>query len=80
MRTTVTLDDQLLREAKSLAARTGVTLNSVIENALREALARRNAGTRREKVTLRTFRGHGLQPGVDLNDSAALLDLMNGIE
>ncbi len=71
------MDDQLLRAAKNLAAETGGTLTGVIEDALREAMARRRAGTRREKLTLKTFRGQGLQPGVDLDDSASLLDLMS---
>jgi hypothetical protein len=31
-------------------------------------------------VRLRTFKGCGLQPGVDLDSNAALLDLMEGIE
>lgn len=77
MRTTIRLDDQLLTEAKSLAAETGRTLTGVIEDALREASARRRAGVRRQKVTLKTFNGGGLRPGVDLDDSAALLDLMS---
>ena len=76
MRTTIRLDDQLLREAKRLAADTGRTLTAVIEDALREAIARKRAGVSRKRVTLPTFKGQGLQPGVDLNDSAALRDLM----
>ena len=77
MRTTVRLDDQILTEAKRLAAETGRTLTGVIEDALREALARRRAGVRRQRVALKTFNGGGVRPGVDLDDSAALLDLMS---
>ena len=81
MRTTVRLDDALLAEAKALAARSGKTLTKVIEDALREALSRRAApDTPRTAVRLPTDdgdgRGGGLQPRVDLDDSAALLDLM----
>ena len=43
MRTTIQLDDQLLLEAKKHAAQTGRTLKAVIEDALREALARTEA-------------------------------------
>jgi len=76
MRTTIRLDDQLLREAKSLAAETGGTLTSVIEDALRETLARRRSHqAEREPVRLPTMPGR-LLPGVDLDDSASLLDLM----
>ena len=75
MRTTIRLDDQLLREAKSLAAETGVTLTSVIADALRETLARRAHQPERRPIRLPTMPG-GLLPGVDLDDSASLLDLM----
>jgi hypothetical protein len=76
MRTTLRLDDDLLRAAKRYAAQTGRTLTAVVEDALREALARSRRAAKRERVTLPTFRGHGLQPGVDLDDTASLLDLM----
>jgi hypothetical protein len=76
MRTTIRLDDHLLSEAKQLAARTNRTLTSVIEEALRELLGRRREDVPREPVVLPTFGGQGLQAGVDLDDSAALLDLM----
>jgi len=78
MRTTIRLDDQLLAETKQLAARTGKTLTSVIEDALRQMLARQHRATARRPVRLPTASGHGLQPGVDLDDSAALLDSMHG--
>jgi hypothetical protein len=39
MRTTLDIDDTLHRRAKELAARTGRSLTSVIEDALRDALA-----------------------------------------
>jgi predicted transcriptional regulator len=43
MRTTVQLDEQLLAEAKKVAAERGRTLTAVLEDALREAFARRRA-------------------------------------
>jgi hypothetical protein len=78
VRTTIRLDDELLKQAKRAAAASGRTLTKLVEDALREALARRQAGPRRERVTLRTFRGRGLRPGVDLDDSASLLERMDG--
>ena len=77
MRTTIRLDDALLREAKAVAAASGRTLTELVEDALRETLARRRAGAGRKRLILRTFKGNGLRPGVDLDDSAALLDLMD---
>jgi hypothetical protein len=76
MRTTIRIDDDLLREAKQLAIRSGKSLTSVIEDALRESLARQRSPGKRERVQLITFSGKGLLPGVDLDDSAALLDVM----
>lgn len=77
MRTTVKIDDALLVEAKTYAARTGKTLNEVVEDALREAFARRaTAGP--ERVPLPVFDHGRLVPGVDLDDNAALLDAMEG--
>lgn len=76
MRTTIRLDDQLLTEVKHLAAQTGQTMTGIIEEALRQMLANRQQTTQRPPVELITVSGNGLQPGVDLDDSAALLDLM----
>ncbi|MCG8357198.1 MAG: type II toxin-antitoxin system VapB family antitoxin [Kiloniellales bacterium] len=77
MRTTIRLDDDLLVEAKKYAADTGRTLTAVIEDALREVLARRDGRRSSKRIRLRTYGRGGLQPGVDLDDSAALLDLMD---
>ena len=78
MRTTIKIDDRLLTEAKAHAARTGTTLNAVVEDALREAFARRRQTGRQRAVELPVFRGGRLQPSVDLDDTAALIDLMEG--
>lgn len=75
MRTTIRLDAGLLAEAKKAAAETGRTLTAVIEDALRERLARRKIRPR-PPVRLTTFRGDGLVPGIDLDDSATLQDAM----
>lgn len=80
MRTTITLPDALLRQLKTRASQTGRTLNAVVEDAVRAALLRRNTVDGVPPVVLPTFRGNGLRPGVDLDDSAALLDLMDAIE
>jgi hypothetical protein len=79
MRTTIRLDDDLLRDAKRAAVERGTTLTAVIEDALRRALAH-GAAMPVEHVELPTFRGDGLQPGVDLDDTASLLDLMDGLD
>jgi hypothetical protein len=79
MRTTIRLDDDLLAAAKRRAVERGTTLTAVIEDALRESLARRPEAGERERIELLTFRGGGVQPGVDLDDSAGLRDIMDGL-
>jgi hypothetical protein len=76
MRTTIRLDESLLAEAKKHAVETGQTLTAVLEDALRAALARRKAPGKRKPVRLRTMKGDGVRPGVDLDDTASLLELM----
>jgi hypothetical protein len=51
-------------------------LTAVISDALRESMARYEVSVERERVTLPVSKGSRLLPGVDLDDSAALLDLM----
>jgi len=75
MRTTVRLNDALLEQARREAARRGVTLTALIEQGMRMVLRRPSRQPERPPVTLPVCRaGGGVKPGVDLNDSAALLD------
>lgn len=78
MRTTVRLDDRLLRQAKQRALETGRTLTRVMEEALRAYLAR---PTRREPappLALPVSGVGGTFPGVDLDNTASLYELMDG--
>ena len=75
MRTTVNLDSALLLEAKQTALRHGITLTRLIEDALRAVMKRREA-VPRKRIELPVFHGRGLRPGVDLADSAGLLEMM----
>lgn len=70
------LDEQLLARAKKRAAESGRTLTAVLEDALRQSLQRRPAASKRRPVKLKTVKGTGVRPGVDLDDSAELLDTM----
>ena len=76
-RTTVRLDEALIDHAKLEAQRRGLTLTALIEEGLRMAMARRPAVSTKLRVEIPVCRtGGGTLPGVDLSDSAALLDLM----
>jgi hypothetical protein len=72
-RTTLRLEEDLLRRLKEKAAREGRTLQSVANDLLRQGLAARIGGQYR--LELLTWAGT-LQPGVDLYDRDALFDLM----
>ncbi len=76
MRTTVNIDDQLLAEAKVLAARTSRSLGSVLEDALRAMLRREEDTGAHREFRLPTHGAGGLQVGVDLHDKEALAELM----
>ena len=75
MRTTLDLDDDLLRRAKQLAAAEGVSLRSYVEDALRVRILPRprSAGAFRLKVPV--IEGKS-SPAVDIADRDALYDLM----
>ena len=79
MRTTVRLDDALLDRARQEAARRGVTLTALIEQGLQLVLRRPLKRSEVTRVTLPECRASGgVLPGVDLDDSAGLLDRMEG--
>ena len=77
MRTTVRLPPDLLRVARRHASDTGRTLTALIEDALRLALSTENSSPGRVREAVPTYGKGGLLPGVDLDDSAATLDLMD---
>ena len=74
MRTTLNLDDALMRAAKQEAAARGVTLTRIIEEALRAELTPRPArgGFRLEFPVVSGRR----PPQVDISDRDALYDAM----
>lgn len=77
MRTTLRVDEGLLNEAKLRAKREKKTVGAVVNEALRVGLFFGNRDSLEESVqALKTFGGDGLQAGVDLHDTAGLLERM----
>lgn len=77
MRTTVRLSPALMAKVKEESARTGETLTAMIERGLRLVLARPRGSRRKTCIRTPVSRAEGgLRPGVNLDDSAALLDIM----
>jgi hypothetical protein len=79
MRTTINLPDELILQAKKAALDADTTLTEIIGDALREALAKRRRKTPQKAFKVITYGKGGVHPGVDLDDTSALLDLMDGI-
>jgi len=77
MRTTVRLDDALGRAAKVRAAAQGITLTQLIDESLRERLARRPEARGAHELDLPVYGSGGLRPGVELSDNRALRDLID---
>ena len=79
MRTTISIQDELLVSAKRRARERGLTLGALVEDALRRELALRDEPAQR--VPIPVFRGSGLQPGVDLTSNRAIYELLDeGVE
>lgn len=60
MKTTVEISDPLLRDARKLAARQGVTLRVLVERGLRHVVAEAKPGAT-FKLRRASFKGNGLQ-------------------
>ena len=78
--TTLRLSDALIRKAKAHARKNDLTLTAVMERALSTYLAESAEPPSAKPFTLPSFDLGGPLPGVDLDDTSALLDLMDGIK
>lgn len=80
MEVTIQLDEELLAQAERLAASTGRTVPAVIEEALRDSLSAQAPGDARAPIRLLADGRGGLRPGVNLDCTAGLLDLMDAAD
>jgi len=76
MRTTVRIKDDLLQRARKRATEEGRTLTSLIEDALVLALAKSKVARRKRVVLPVSQASGGILPGVDLNRSGDLEEVM----
>lgn len=77
MRTTIRINDDLLKRAKKRAADEGRTLTSLVEEGLVLTLSKAKAGHRKRVVLPVSKSKGGVLPGVDLNHSSDLEEIMN---
>lgn len=75
VRTTITFDESVLRDAKQLAAKLGMTLSELVAEAVRTRVAESDDTV--EYPPLPTFRSGGLRPGVDLRSNAAIREILD---
>ena len=77
MRTTINMDDDLHAAVRARATAEGKSMTSFVDDALRHYLATTVSVDVPNTLDGSIMRRDGVFPGVDLDDSAALLDLMS---
>ena len=77
MRTTLNLDDELMKQVKRKAAEVGRTMTEVIETSLRESLRQTREHGPAYRLNMVTVKGVK-RPGVDLTDRDSLFEAMEG--
>ena len=75
MRTTVTIDDDLYREIKKRAACSGRTVGAVLEDAVRESIAR--SSDNRKPLRIKAYGRGGARPGIDLSSNASIQEALD---
>ena len=76
MRTTIDIDDPILKEVKRLQQREGKSLGRVVSDLLAHSLAARKAATG-TRVPAFKWISRPMGTGIDLADKQALLDAMD---
>ena len=76
MKTTLNLNDRVLRHAKERAARDGITLTRFVENAMRAKLMATQRKGPAFKLKISTVKGKR-PPNVDVSDREALYDVLD---
>ncbi len=77
MTSTIRIERDLYEAVQVAAARTGITPDRFVEDALRSRLAASGRVGGTTPRDLPVFSGDGTHPGVDLTGNAALLDVMD---
>ena len=76
MKTTIDIADSLFESVKAAAEREGTTFRALVEEGLRIVLGNRKARAAPFQLRDASFKGKGLQPGVDMHDWDAIRRLM----
>jgi hypothetical protein len=76
MEAIIHIDDQLFARAQEAAAAAGQSVDAVIAQALTATLPQEPQPSSKKEFCFTRYRGKGLMPGVNLDNSAELLDIM----
>lgn len=74
MKTTLNLDDDLLRSVKARAAERGETVTSIVEQALRQLLTEQDKPPYRVDLPVTVDEA---PPSIDINSNAAIYDYLD---
>jgi hypothetical protein len=77
MKISIKLPEDLVQRAKMAASESDMTLVEFIETALRVSLVERQDGKPGREFRVNASGSGGLLPGVNLDDTSALLDIMD---
>ena len=75
MKTTLEISDPLLKQARKIAQREGLTLKSLVEQGLRKVIAEKEQPPQTFRLRKASFKGRGLQPGVAAGGWERIRDL-----
>jgi hypothetical protein len=75
MKTTIDIADPLLKEARRVAARDGVTLRTLVERGLRQVLSESGGSGAPFRLRKASFRGRGLQASMPDDDWRRVVEL-----
>lgn len=76
MRTTIAIEDHLLKQAKNTARRRGVSLGRFVEEAIQRELGRGRVSSRRPPIPVFNG-GTGPRPGFDVTSNRGLLEALD---
>ncbi len=79
MRITIRIQDSILLDAKQMALELKISLSALIEYSLQEQLYKSANSAVTTAKDLPPFKGTGLYPGINLNNSQDLLDKMGSL-
>ena len=72
MKTTIDIADALFEATRATATREGTTFRALVEEGLRTVLGARKGKAAAFRLRNASFKGKGMQPGVDVRDWDAI--------